>query len=634
MFSKIKLIYLVLIFFSFIYLISLYPVFSTGDGGGLAVSAYMLGIAHPPGYPFYIELGKLISFIPVGNIGSRIALISVLFSILSLYMVYLITKILIIKITNNEQYIEIFSVISVVFLAVSYSYYFNSVVIKFYTLNLFLVLVLFYIGLKSLIEGNLNYKYMLTASFLLGLGASIHHTSLIIFPALLFVGFIYFKNFIKWLLPAVLFLVLGFLVNLHLYIRSQVDAFAAAHKAENFEKFVAMILRKFYGSGSSLDAPVSALGSGEGLYYSLKNILYLFNINFSYAFIFFLLLGFFALFRKDKKIFLYTLIAFIMYSLILAKITLSGPFTIGMLYVAANQYFLPALAFFSIISSLGIYYSFIFIKNQKMEFTYKFVPKILIAFPLVFLIGRLNETNNFNNWVPYYHGKDLLAITPISSIFSTYGDNHTFELWYVKILGRFRDDVCHLTSHYYNNTNWRIEGCKPKDIYKNNIPEFFQGNLQSIMEKKRFLSSVNLAPEHPFYNFVKIKPLLYAFFWLKKDDNTPEEWFDNLNISKFKFLTPEVCLNHNTDDIFTFEMCKFFSNSYLVMASSIKPAIRLNELVVDADISYGSFKAPFKLTIYVSPQNQSFLEMFKAIRAYNDYSQSYLIPEELEKNVK
>jgi len=233
MFSKIKLIHLILIFFSFIYLISLYPVFSTGDGGGLAVSAYMLGIAHPPGYPLYVELGKLFSFIPVGNIGSRIALISVVFSIASLYMVYLITKFLIIKITNDEQYIEIFSVIPVVFLAVSYSYYFNSVVIKFYTLNLFLILVLFYIGLKSLTERNLNYKYILTASFLLGLGASIHHTSLMIFPALLFVGFIYFKNFIKWLLPAFSLFALGFLVNLHLYIRSQVDTFTAAHKAEN-----------------------------------------------------------------------------------------------------------------------------------------------------------------------------------------------------------------------------------------------------------------------------------------------------------------------------------------------------------------------------------------------------------------
>lgn len=46
------------------------------DGGELITAAVTLGIPHPPGYPTYVLLGKLISLIPVGTVAFRFNLFS------------------------------------------------------------------------------------------------------------------------------------------------------------------------------------------------------------------------------------------------------------------------------------------------------------------------------------------------------------------------------------------------------------------------------------------------------------------------------------------------------------------------------------------------------------------------------
>ncbi|MGC9120528.1 MAG: glycosyltransferase family 117 protein [Sulfurihydrogenibium sp.] len=616
-----RIIYLLLSFISIIYIFSLFPVFSTGDGGGLVTASYLLGIAHPPGYPFYVEIGKLFTFFPVANIGIRVGIITVLFSILSLYMVYKIVY----EMTKNE----IYGLIAVSFLSMSYSFYYNSVVEKFYTLNLFFILVLVYFGIKVIYENNLDRRFVYISAFLLGLGFSIHHTLLFMAVPLFILGLSFGRSFLKLIPLSLMFFLTGFLVNIYLYIRSVKDSFAAAHKADTLKNFIAMILRKFYGDSSSIDATTNAFISLHSYLYTIKNLSYLFAQNFSYTFVLFLLLGFIFIFKENKKLFIFLFSAFFMYAIFLGKITFSSKnLTLQSLYVSGNQYFLPALSLFIIVSIYSFFKFFEFVKENNLKFVYKTTLPIFVVFPFTFLFGRFVETNHFNNWVPYYHAKDLLSYTPVASVVSTYGDNHTFELWYLKLVGRYRDDVCHLTSHYYNSTQWRLEGCKPKYLYQNLIPEFFKGDIENLMAKKRFLSTVALAPEHPFYNFIKVKPFLFSFFYLRKDDQTPEEWFNQLNLEKYKFLTVDVCLSHNTDDPFTFEMCNFFSNAYLVIASSIVPTLKLNKIEVDADIGYGSFLAPFRLTIYPSPQNSSFIEIYKALRAYNNMNQFYLLPEE------
>jgi hypothetical protein len=51
---------------------------SGGDGGELITAAVTLGVPHPPGYPTYVLLGKLISYLPIGPIAYRFNLFSAL----------------------------------------------------------------------------------------------------------------------------------------------------------------------------------------------------------------------------------------------------------------------------------------------------------------------------------------------------------------------------------------------------------------------------------------------------------------------------------------------------------------------------------------------------------------------------
>ncbi|MDW7973223.1 MAG: DUF2723 domain-containing protein [Thermodesulfovibrio sp.] len=621
--------YIVFALFLILYIFSLNPVFPTGDAGGLVVASHMLGLAHPPGYPLFSELGKLFSFIPLGNIGIRVGFLPCVFSVLTLFMVYLITmKIQRFYLKESSPFLNlVIPLIAVFSFGLSYSFYFQTTMTKFYPINAFIVLLLFYLVLL-VFEKGFDRRIMFLSSFLLGLASGLHHTGLFMIIPLFIFGLYYRRDFFKNLPFAAIFFLLGFLINLHLYVRSIRDSFSAAHKAGDLMGFVNMLLRRFYGESSSIDTVSVAFYEPSGYINAINNFLYMIDANFGYASLLFVIVAFIFLFRMSKKLFVFISVSFLLYSFALAKMTMSGTVkNVSSMYVVGNQYFIPAYSIYAILMAVGVGVITKIFSKFNYRLLQKVIPIFFIALPIIFLPMRFNQTMQINNWVPYYHGKDLLSILPVSSTVSTYGDNHTFELWYLKIVGRYRDDVCHITSYYYNDTSWRMEGCKPKEIYKNLHPEFFSGDLEGLMLKKRFYSTVALSEEHPFYKFIDYKPYTFIFAYLPKGKVSleDEEFLKELNLNSERFLTPKVCLIHRTDDPFTFEMCRFFSNSYLVLSHHVKPKKTLEKILVDASISYGRFLAPFRLNIELGKENIDYITLYQTIRAYNDYKRCYLL---------
>ncbi|MFN8455816.1 MAG: DUF2723 domain-containing protein [Anaerolineae bacterium] len=51
---------------------------------------YQLGIAHPTGYPLYTLLGKLFTFLPIGNVAYRVNLMSAFFGAATVGLLYLL----------------------------------------------------------------------------------------------------------------------------------------------------------------------------------------------------------------------------------------------------------------------------------------------------------------------------------------------------------------------------------------------------------------------------------------------------------------------------------------------------------------------------------------------------------------
>lgn len=79
-----------------VYLVTLCPTVYGGDSGDFITASYTLGVSHPTGYPLYMLLGKVFSFIPVGGVAYRYNLMSALFAaataVVVCVIVHLLTK--------------------------------------------------------------------------------------------------------------------------------------------------------------------------------------------------------------------------------------------------------------------------------------------------------------------------------------------------------------------------------------------------------------------------------------------------------------------------------------------------------------------------------------------------------------
>lgn len=72
------------------YIKTLTPSVCAGDSGELTTAIYNMGSAHPPGYPVYSILGKLFTFLPIGDIAHRVNLFSAFSGAASIFFLYLI----------------------------------------------------------------------------------------------------------------------------------------------------------------------------------------------------------------------------------------------------------------------------------------------------------------------------------------------------------------------------------------------------------------------------------------------------------------------------------------------------------------------------------------------------------------
>ena len=59
-----------------VYIRTLAPTVTGEDSGEFITAAWSLGIPHPPGYPLWLILAKLFSFLPIGTVAYRLNLMS------------------------------------------------------------------------------------------------------------------------------------------------------------------------------------------------------------------------------------------------------------------------------------------------------------------------------------------------------------------------------------------------------------------------------------------------------------------------------------------------------------------------------------------------------------------------------
>jgi len=77
-----------------LYVRTLAPSLLWGDSAEFQTLSYTLGMTHPSGYMTYIMIGKLFTYIPVGNIAYRVNLMSAFFGALTVAQIYLLVRML------------------------------------------------------------------------------------------------------------------------------------------------------------------------------------------------------------------------------------------------------------------------------------------------------------------------------------------------------------------------------------------------------------------------------------------------------------------------------------------------------------------------------------------------------------
>ena len=76
-----------------LYAVTLAPTVLAGDGGEFQFVPYLLGVAHPTGYPLYTALGWLWShLLPLGDVAYRMNLFSALWAALAVALLYPLTR--------------------------------------------------------------------------------------------------------------------------------------------------------------------------------------------------------------------------------------------------------------------------------------------------------------------------------------------------------------------------------------------------------------------------------------------------------------------------------------------------------------------------------------------------------------
>jgi 4-amino-4-deoxy-L-arabinose transferase-like glycosyltransferase len=217
----------------------------------LQMQVCVLGITHPTGYPSYVMLSHLFTYLPFGDCAYRANLASAVYAALAVLVVF------------AAGYLLSRRVVAAAAAALAFglgtTLWSQAVIAEVYTLNaLFVALTLFVLLLWRERRG--EDRYLLLSAFLVGLSMTNHLTSGLLLPAsLLFVALVDRRKLVdvKLMLKSGGLFLLGLTPYLYLPLRSATGAPFKANNPTNFERFWYVV------SGGNLRGGFFAFGPAE-----------------------------------------------------------------------------------------------------------------------------------------------------------------------------------------------------------------------------------------------------------------------------------------------------------------------------------------------------------------------------------
>jgi 4-amino-4-deoxy-L-arabinose transferase-like glycosyltransferase len=401
------------------------------DAAMLQMQVCVLGITHPTGYPTYLMLSHLFTYLPFGDCAYRVNLASAVYAALAVSVVYAAGLLLSRRPTA--------AAIAALAFGLGATFWSQAVIAEVYTLNaLFVALTLLTLLLW---RERRRDRYLLLSAFLVGMSMTNHLTSGLLLPAsILFVALVDRRKLVdaRLALKGVGLFLLGLTPYLYLPIRAATGAPFKANNPTNFERFWYMV------SGGNLRGSFFAFGPAEQLDRLAFYWGYLVD-DFHWGLVAAAIIGFVALIVWDR-----------------AAAALLGFLFFGWLFHAIGNnipdiqlYFIPTYLVLALAMAVGLGLLLTEAQNLLARFprAQKGVVLGVLSVALLLLpllgVGKAHARNDMSD---DYRGRELLEdvvenVKPNATVL-----HHRSNLWYMVLIEKRRRDLT-LVDPFYHNKN-------------------------------------------------------------------------------------------------------------------------------------------------------------------------------------
>jgi len=409
----------------------------------LQMQVCVLGMTHPTGYPSYLMLSHLFTYLPFGDCAYRSNLASAAYAALAVAAVF------------AAGYLLSRRVVAATAAALAFglggTLWSQAVMAEVYTLNALLVALT--ILTLLLWRERRSDRYLLLSAFLVGFCMTNHLTSGLVLPgSLLFVALVDWRKLVdvKLVLKGVGLFLLGLAPYLYLPIRSAMDPPFKANDPTNFERFWYVV------SGGNLRGGFFAFGPPELPGRLLFYLGYLVD-NLHWGLLAAGVIGFVALILWDRP-----------------AAALLGFLYLGWLFHAVENdipdvqlYFIPTYLVLSLAIAVGV----ALVLSEAEAFFERFgrVPKaavlgVLSVVVLLWPLVGVGETYANNDMSGDYRGRQILEDVADNAEQNATVLHHRSNLYYLVLVEERRQDLTLVDPFWHNRDIGYADIVWPADI--------------------------------------------------------------------------------------------------------------------------------------------------------------------------
>jgi hypothetical protein len=501
-----------------LYLVTLAPTTSMWDTSEYIAAAYVLGIPHPPGNPFFVLIGRVFSILPIApSVAMRINVLAALSSAVSAMFWFLVTERVLVGWMPRRWQRIVGGSLAVLIGATAFTVWNQSVVNeKVYTVSLVGLAIICWLTVRWCDdpEGPTADRILVLIAYLLGLGYTNHMAGMLAAPA---VGFAVLirrpQTVLRWklLIACAAAIVFGLTPFATQPIRA--GHFPAINEGEptgcvtelkmdctfsalTYDRFMYNFNRGQYGKPElgERQAPFSAQLGMYWLYFKWQWLRDAYNENpglqngLAVFYFILVILGGWMHFKKDRRSFWFfgPLVGTMTFGLIFYlnfKYGHSQALDLGDAVpreVRDRDYFyLWSFSALSVWAALGLFYLWETVatlfgadevklgKETVLEpRTRSFaLASPLLAIAFVPLFGNWTQASRAGQTDTTDFARDLLNSVEPYGILVTVGDNDTFPLWYAQEVEGIRKDVI-VANTSLLNTDWYVRQLLRRPVYE------------------------------------------------------------------------------------------------------------------------------------------------------------------------